>query len=475
MKSPNNSLKTATLVLFSLLFSTLIYAGNLGEANNFISKRPAINDRKFSSSAVEAKIAEVKKLIKDDELRWLFENCFPNTLDTTVKLRYINGKPYTYVITGDIDAMWLRDSSAQVWPYLTLMKNDKKLQELIAGVINQQTTFILLDPYANAFYDDPNREGEWKDDKTDMKKGIHERKWEIDSPCYVIRLAFGYWNQTGDASIFDNDWVAAMKLIVKTFKEQQRKENRGSYYWMRPGEMEIEGGYGRPSKPTGLIYSLFRPSDDVTLLPNLIPSNLFAVVSLRQLSELFTKTGLDQKFAKECDDLANEVEAAVYKYGVVNKQSDEKVFAYEVDGFGSVYFADDANVPSLLSLPYIGAVKRNDPIYERTRNYLLNENTNPYYVKGKAGEGISSPHIAKDMIWPMAIILRAMTSTDKKEIEDCLVLLKNTHAGKGFMHESFFKEDATKFTRDWFAWANTLFGELIIKVANENPEILKKI
>jgi len=475
MKSPNNSLKTATLVLFSLLFSTLIYAGNLGEANNFISKRPAINDRKFSSSAVEAKIAEVKKLIKDDELRWLFENCFPNTLDTTVKLRYINGKPYTYVITGDIDAMWLRDSSAQVWPYLTLMKNDKKLQELIAGVINQQTTFILLDPYANAFYDDPNREGEWKDDKTDMKKGIHERKWEIDSPCYVIRLAFGYWNQTGDASIFDNDWVAAMKLIVKTFKEQQRKENRGSYYWMRPGEMEIEGGYGRPSKPTGLIYSLFRPSDDVTLLPNLITSNLFAVVSLRQLSELFTKTGLDQKFAKECDDLANEVEAAVYKYGVVNKQSDEKVFAYEVDGFGSVYFADDANVPSLLSLPYIGAVKRNDPIYERTRNYLLNENTNPYYVKGKAGEGISSPHIAKDMIWPMAIILRAMTSTDKKEIEDCLVLLKNTHAGKGFMHESFFKEDATKFTRDWFAWANTLFGELIIKVANENPEILKKI
>ena len=466
-------IRNATLASAGLFMNNLSYASRIHPPKKFISKRPALKDRKFTSVAVEAKIESVKKLIKDDELSWMFENCYPNTLDTTVSFSTTNGKPFTYVITGDIDAMWLRDSSSQVFHSLPLMKEDAALQQLIAGVVNQHATFVLLDPYANAFYNDPNKVSEWKNDKTLMKPGVHERKWEIDSLCYTIRLAYHYWQHTGDTSCFDSNWLSAAKLIVKTFKEQQRKENNGSYSWERKGQASVEKGFGRSVRPVGLIFSMFRPSDDATLFPFLISSNLFAAVSLRQLAEICSKTGLDIAFATECTALADEVNNAIQQYGIVNNQANQKVFAYEVDGFGSVYFADDANVPSLLSLPYIGAVKRDDPVYVNTRKYLLSEKTNPYYTKGKAGEGIASPHINKDMIWPMAIILRAMTSTDEKEILDSLKILKATHAGTGFMHESFYKDDATKYTRDWFAWANTLFGELIIKVAEENPRLLQ--
>jgi meiotically up-regulated gene 157 (Mug157) protein len=474
MRTRREFIKNSALVAGGLVISSNTIAGNVFKpaSAGYTSNRPKPELRKFTSSAVERTIAEVKVNIANPELAWMFENCFPNTLDTTVNFRLENGKPFTYVITGDIDAMWLRDSSAQVWPYLPLVKNDKPLQDLIAGVVNQHAAFVLLDPYANAFYDDPKRVSEWKDDNTEMRPGVHERKWEVDSLCYVIRLAYHYWKYTDDTQLFDTNWVAAMKLIVKTFKEQQRKENVGPYRFMRGWEACIEDGWGVPVNPTGMIFSAFRPSDDRTVFPFLISSNLFAVVSLRQLSEIFSKTGLDAAFAKECSALADEVHEAITRFGIVDFNN-EKVFAYEVDGFGSQYFADDANVPSLLSLTYIGAVKSNDPIYINTRKMLLNEKTNPYYVKGKVAEGISSPHCYRENIWPMSIILRAMTSVNDEEIIMCLKMLRETHANTGFMHESFNKDDASKFTRKWFAWANTLFGELILKISLEKPHLLK--
>ena len=257
----------------------------------FVSNRPPVNKRCFTSKAVEETITNVKNAMADDELAWMFENCFPNTLDTTVTYTEKNGNPFTYVITGDIDAMWLRDSSAQVWPYLPLANKDEKLKNLLKGVVAKQTEFVLLDPYANAFYNDPNRISEWKDDLTTMKPGVHERKWEIDSLCYVIRLAHGYWKNTGDASVFDGTWQGAMKLVVKTFREQQRKENKGPYHFQReatsPTDTQFGRGYGNPTKKIGLIHSMFRPSDDSTIYPFLISSNMFAVVSLIQLGEIF--------------------------------------------------------------------------------------------------------------------------------------------------------------------------------------------
>ena len=444
--------------------------------NSFESKRPHLSERKFTSEAVENVILKLKKEIADPELVWLFENCFPNTLDTTVDFEIINGKPDTYVITGDIDAMWLRDSTAQVWPYLSLIKNDDHLQQLIKGVINRQVKCIHRDRYANAFYKDENKISEWKGDLTEMKPGIHERKWEIDSLCYPVRLAHQYWKLTGDPTPFDAEWEEAIKLILKTFKEQQRKDGQGPYTFQRTTAWATDGvplgGYGYPINPIGLICSMFRPSDDATIFPFLIPSNFFAVVSLKNAAEMVQAIRKNNTLANECLRLATEVETALYQYAIINDNRFGKIYAYEVNGFGSFNLMDDANVPSLLSLPYLKAVKENDPAYMNTRKFVLSSN-NPFFFKGTAGEGTGGPHAGIDMIWPLSIIMRGLTSADETEIKKCIVMLKGSNAGTGFMHESFNKNDVNNFTRKWFAWANTLFGELIIKTADLYPGILR--
>ncbi len=441
----------------------------------FPTVRTSAAARKFKSNSVEKAITEFRKNVKDPELGWLFENCFPNTLDTTATFQQKAGKPDTYVITGDIDAMWLRDSSAQVWPYLTFIKKDEPLRQLIAGVINRQTHNILRDPYANAFYHDDTKVGEWSKDLTDMKPGIHERKWEIDSLCYPIRLAHEYWQITGDTSPFDAQWQQAIKATLRTFREQQRKDSLGPYKFQRETAWATDGvpmgGYGYPVNPVGLICSMFRPSDDATIYPFLIPSNFFAVVSLRQAATMMQRIAKDTTTAAELTSLADEVEKALQEHATVDHPRYGKVFAYEVNGFGSYNLMDDANVPSLLSLPYLGAVAATDPVYLNTRKMLLSA-ANPFFFKGKYGEGIGGPHIGLDMIWPMSITMRGLTSTDDQEIQQCIKMLKETHGGTGFMHETFHKDDPKKFTRSWFAWANTLFGEFLWNVYQEKPGLL---
>jgi hypothetical protein len=443
--------------------------------NKFISKRPALADRKFTSVEVEKTIKTVKSVIKDEEIAWLFENCFPNTLDTTIDYEIIDGKPDTFVITGDIDAMWLRDSTAQVWPYMPLISKDEKLKKLVKGLINRQVKCVLLDPYANAFFKDKTRISHWESDETQMLPGVHERKWEVDSLCYVVRLANEYYQITKDASIFDEDWDKAMRLIVKTFKTEQRKNNESEYYFSRKTISVIDSppfdGTGRPAKPNGLICSMFRPSDDATMYPYLISSNIFAVLSLKQLGAIYSTVLDENEFATICEEMSTEVDNAIKKHAISKHLDFGKIYAYEVDGFGNRLFMDDANVPSLMSLAYLGAHKATDSIYANTRNFLLSEN-NPYFLKGKFAEGQASPHTGKNKIWPMGIILRAMTSTDIEEIKKCLKMLKATHAGTGFMHEGFDKDDPKEYGRDWFAWANTLFGELIVKIYNENRSLL---
>ncbi len=463
----NQLLLTAALSLF-------VMSGNAA-GDGFPVVRTQAEKRHFTSPAVEQTIQKIQSSIGNKELAWMFGNCFPNTLDTTVSTGEKNGRPDTYVITGDIDAMWLRDSTAQVWPYLPLMKADPNLQKLIAGVVHRQAECVLRDPYANAFYKDAEKKGEWKTDYTDMRGGIHERKWEIDSLCYTIRLAYHYWKATGDASIFTDDWKKAAALIVKTFQTEQRKEGLGPYHFERSTPRQLDTlcnhGYGQPLKPVGLINSSFRPSDDATTYGFLIPANMFAVVSLRQLAEISEQVTRDAGFAKQCRGLADEVDAAIKKYAIINHPKYGKVYAFEVDGFGNATFMDDANVPSLLALPYLGCVEKTDPIYLNTRKLVWSED-NPYFFKGSAGEGIGGPHVDYDMVWPLSIILRALTSTDDAEIKHCLKQLSATHAKTGFMHESFHKNDPSKFTRSWFAWANTIFGEMILEVYKKNPALL---
>jgi len=466
-------LRNTGLLGAGLLASEMSFAA----APQFPIVRVSPSKRHFKSKSVDAAIKTFQSKVKNPELTWLFENCFPNTLDTTVYYTEQNGNPDTYVITGDIDAMWLRDSSAQVWPYLQFVNEDKPLKNLIAGVIRHQTKCILKDPYANAFYNDPEKKGEWQSDHTTMSAGVHERKWEIDSLCYPIRLAFHYWKKTGDTQPFDASWKKAIASTLQVFKEQQRKENKGPYHFQRqattPTDTLPMAGYGFPINPVGLICSAFRPSDDATIFPFLIPSNFFAVVSLKQAAEMVKVLYKDDdRLVADLLALAKEVEDAIQKYGIANHPKYGKIYAFEVDGFGSSYLMDDSNVPSLLSLPYLGAIAEDDEVYKNTRKFVLSTD-NPYYFKGTAAEGIGGPHAGQDMIWPMSLSIRALTSKDPEEIKWCIQSLQKTHADTGFMHESFHKDDPAKFTRAWFAWSNTLFGELLWRTYNTTPELLK--
>lgn len=433
--------------------------------------RPELSGRLFRSSAVEKQINRVRQLLTHEKLSWMFANCFPNTIDTTVHFRrFSDGRPDTFVYTGDIHAMWLRDSGAQVWPYVQLANEDAELKEMLAGVINRQWMCINIDPYANAFNDGAVPDGPWMKDRTDMKPELHERKWEIDSLCYPLRLAYHYWKVTGDTSVFGADWLSAISRIVATFRDQQRKDGRGSYKFQRVTERASDtlpcDGYGNPVKPVGLIASSFRPSDDATTYSFLVPSNFFAVSSLRKAAEILVSVNGDEGLATQCRELADEVETALRQYATYNHPKYGTIYAYEVDGYGNQSLMDDANVPSLLAMPYLESVDVADPVYQNTRCFVWSED-NPFFFRGKAGEGIGGPHIGYDMIWPMSIMMKAFTSTDDAEIKQCMAMLLATDGGTGFMHESFHKDNPGKFTRSWFAWANTLFGELVLKLVNE--------
>lgn len=435
---------------------------------DYSTKRPAEAARKFTSEAVEKKLVEVKAHIKDPKLAWMFENCYPNTLDTTCEFKMKNGKPDTFVITGDIHAMWLRDSSAQVYPYVVLANEDEKLKTMLQGVINRQTDCILIDPYANGFNEGPTG-SEWESDHTEMKKELHERKWEIDSLCYTVRLAYHYWKETGDSAVFDDKWEKAQETIYDTFIVQQRKNGNGPYTFGRTTSKQSDtllNKYGNPVRPCGLIVSSFRPSDDASIFGFLIPSNLFAVTSLLQMAEMLRVIRNNAALADKCEALAKEVEDAIQKHGIIEHPEFGKIYAYEVDGYGGRNLMDDSNVPSLLGLPFLGCVDIDDPIYQNTRRFTWSD-WNPYFFKGKAAEGIGGPHIGPDYVWPMSLVMLAHTSKDEKEIRYCIETIRDTDAGTGFIHESFHKDDAKDYTRPWMAWANTLFGELIIRMQEE--------
>ena len=461
--------------LAAALFLTWIGAG----AQNYPSQRPAEKNRLFRSEAVEAKIREVGGLLTNPRLAWMFANCYPNTLDTTVHFgKDEDGNPRTFVYTGDIHAMWLRDSGAQVWPYVQLANEDPHLKEMLAGVINCQFSLIGIDPYANAFNDGPTGTG-WQSDRTKMDPNLHERKWEIDSDCYPIRLAYQYWKTTGDTSVFGEKWIKAITRILETFREQQRKDGHSPYSFQRETTAQLDTksnhGLGNPVRPVGLIASAFRPSDDATTFEFLIPSNFFAVTSLRKAAEILDQVNHNARLARECRVLADEVSDALEQYATYDHPKYGTIYAFEVDGFGNRLLMDDANVPSLLAMAYLGDVTPRDRVYQNTRRFVWSED-NPYFFKGKAGEGIGGPHVGYDMIWPMSIMMKAFTSRDDAEIKWCVETLMTTDAGTGFMHESFHKDDATRFTREWFAWQNTLFGELILKlIADGKLDLLNSI
>jgi meiotically up-regulated gene 157 (Mug157) protein len=429
--------------------------------------------------------------MKDKQLATMFINCFPNTLDTTVDFTKMNDGSFdTFIITGDILAMWLRDSTNQVYPYIPFINKDSHLKNMIEGLINRQIKSVLLDAYANAFNKENDGSPFLNSDET-YKLGfldtfvpalttyLHERKFEIDSLCSVIRLSYSYFKIVNNVEIFKKaEWKTAMFSILEILKNQQKgseEDQPPAYFFKRTTSNPLDTllwGVGSPARRTGMCKTPFRPSDDATTLPFNIPVNAMTVVSLKQLSELFNLIGEKQK-AEEAIKLSQEIEQGIKKFGIANHPIYGLIYAYEVDGFGSAYFMDDAGIPSLLSLPYLEFTQKTDVVYQRTRKFILSD-YNPYYSNGTEADGIGSPHIGIGHIWPMSIIMRAMTSDDDQEILNCLQLLKKSSANTGFIHESFWKNNVYQYTRPWFAWANSLFGELILSIVKEKPYLIFK-
>lgn len=454
--------------------------------------RPLPEHRRFASDVVDNLIEEYKaRGFLDAKVGKIFENALPNCLDTTIF--HQNGADDTFIITGDIEAMWLRDSYNQIKPYISLATSEPPLKDLICGTIRRQAKQVLTSRHANAFSYGPVDQPQHGNDTvvtkppiSDADKAIvFESKYELNSLISVLGLSTEYYEATGDGECFhsNSNWVMAIEAILDTIKSQQSSTmdeyEDPSYYFSRLTSNATDTTYNKgmsaPVSKCGLSKSYFRASDDAVTFGFNVPDNAQAVVQLNKLHTMLKKLGIDntQHLAGAAKDLANEIDQALKQHAIKRDDiTNSSYYFYEVDGYGNGYFMDDANIPSLLSLPYLGYVDKNDPVYLETRKRILSEKTNPYYFAGIAGKGVGGPHEGPAQIWPMAIIVQAITSDDDVEIKDCLQMLATTTADTYFMHETFNMNDETQFTRRWFSWANSLFGELIIKLASERPHLI---
>ena len=412
---------------------------------------------KTSYAVMRARIGAFADTLKDEKLRTMFLNCFYSSLDTAA-VRLEDGT--TFMLTGDIPAMWLRDSSVQVTGYLPFASEDEDVRQLIRGLLKRQFFYITIDPYANAFNREPDNRGH-KDDVTDFDSPwIWERKFEIDSLCYPLWLAQKYAQTTGDYSVYDDEFRRALGCILDTFETEQYHGEKSAYFHSRPLYPQFptlpNGGKGTPVGYTGLVWNGYRPSDDVCDYGYLIPSNMFAVVVLRWLAAHAAQTGTVSQKAR-IEQLCLQIEKGLDAFAVVQHPEFGPVYAYETDGLGHYNLMDDANVPSLLSLPYLGFCAKDDPVYLNTRRFILSKE-NPYYYSGSAACGVGSPHTPDRYIWHIGIIMQLLTSTDAAERKKCFSMLLETDAGCNVMHEGFHCDDPAQFTRPWFCWANTLFA-----------------
>ena len=395
------------------------------------------------------------------ELMQVFENCYTNTIHKAVQ-RKEDGT--VHVITGDIPAMWLRDSAAQIRPYLFLAKEDEEMRELIAGVVRRQFQFICIDEYANAFNESPNGAC-WEKDDPNQDPWVWERKFEVDSLCYPVQLAYLLWKNTGCESQFDENFFKGIEKIFQVFQTEQFHEEKSDYRFQRKNAwfrdtLSREGKGALVKSGIGLIWSGFRPSDDACTYGYLIPSNMFVVVIMGYLEEMAREVFHDEQLEQEAGRLKKQVREAVEKEGKIDTEEFGTMYAYETDGYGMYQLMDDANVPSLLAMEYLG-YPAEPQAAENTRRFILSD-ANPFYYKGIKAAGVGSAHTPTGYIWHIAMAMQGLTSKSREEKRKILEKMVSTTGGKGVMHEGFFCDDDTRYTREWFSWANAMYAELFL-------------
>jgi meiotically up-regulated gene 157 (Mug157) protein len=469
-------------------------------------QRPSKYCRTFESPLVEKVIEDMNERLVDKDLARLFENAFPNTLDTTVRwhvdqtTKHTSYKkswdtsawkgPQSFIVTGDINAEWLRDSTNQLAQYQLLAKKDKDIHMLILGAINTQAEYVIESPYCNAFQPPapsglrPTFQGDGDTVHPAYEQSfVFECKYELDSLAHFLSLSNQFYNNTGSTEFLTSRWLLALDTLLSVLTDQSKGTfnaktgafQGNEYTFQRQTNIGTEtlslSGVGNPlASDTGLIRSAFRPSDDATILGFLIPSNAMMSVELKRTAAILLKAN-KKNVAKSVLKWSESIEKGITAHGVVNHKTYGDVFAFEVDGYGSHILMDDANLPSLLALPLLGFVDATDPVYINTRRMILAKTGNPYYLAGKDFSGIGGPHVGLQSAWPMSVLVQAMTSSDDQEIMACLNAVKNV-SRNGLIHESVDVDHGKTYTRSWFAWANSVYAQTVLDLAARKPHLL---
>jgi len=490
---------------------TYVFSGPLSKGPLALPyQRPSPQCRTFSSPLVEQIIHDLDTSLIDPDLARLFENAFPNTLDTTVRWHADGTEasrhnslharwaadgawqgPQSFIVTGDINAEWLRDSTNQLAQYQPLAKKDQSIYNLILGAINTQAEYVIEAPYCNAFQPPPPSRLKPSDNGQDdhvhpayEPSRVFECKYELDSLAHFLRLGNEFHHYTGSTEWLGKRWYKALDALLRVLDEQGKSTfdpktgafRKQAYRFQRMTSTGTEtlnlAGNGNPlNYGTGLIRSAFRPSDDATTLGFFIPANAMMAVELKRTAAILSSAG-KETLAADLQARGEAIEKGVWEHGVVHHKNYGPVFAFEVDGYGSAILMDDANVPSLLSLPYLGFVQKHERTYQNTRKMILSKDGNPYFLTGSAFKGIGGPHIGLTNAWPMSALMRVLTTDDAGEMKEALEAVKRV-SPLGLVHESVDVErGGREYTRSWFAWANSVLAQTVLDVAERVPEIV---